>query len=124
DKKILYYKAPNKILEYDIETRTTSIIVGDKNFPNGLIMDEYPVFNYSNNSLYYYSSVGNEACQPNSIYKYNYNDKSTEELFSGIIPMCVNNDLILYREDICGFENPSQIVLFNGIDKKNISMGN
>ncbi len=126
DTKILYYKAPNSLIEYDLASNRTTLLVGEKYFPNGLLMNEYPVFNYSSSakSLYYYCSTGKEACKPNSIYKFDYSKNTDEELFPGIIPMHVDKDIILYREDICGFESPSQIFFYDGVNQMNIAVAN
>lgn len=119
---IYYYTAPDKIMKYSINDGKIEPIISDEFFLNGIFIYEYPHFNLFKNDIYYYSQDQSTKCSPSYIYKKNLVSGITENLFSGVKPMYVNDKLVLYKKDICSTQNASELYL--EIDNKTVLISN
>jgi len=124
DKMIFYVNSGVQINSYNTVTNQNSELITGYYLKNGILMDEYPILGLTDTSLIFYASENKEACSENFIYSYNFDNEKIIKLSSGILPMSISENYFLYREDICGFERPSLLILKKNSEEYYISQGN
>ncbi len=115
DSKYFYYfLAPDKILEYDIAAKTRKIVSHSTFSSDASAIEIFPVLNVSDQALYYFSLDKQPTGTEGFIYKYTFATKTSQQLFNGMSPYAVTNDVVLYRRQPNTLTDATDLTLFSG----------